>query len=162
VSTRFRYRHYWLFAFAMPFSRLRHAFATPSACLRDRSCKAFGLSNLCSDYPLNCGHGRRWYLASSAGLNAANGSSSPVLSDVARARDLPGLLLDITFPGRVRVQYPMARCGLNHQHNELNTSVDLTISDAAGHAMCVRKIGLILKHRVRPINMRWSTRCDHL
>ena len=50
------------FAFTMPFFRLRRVFATPSACLRDRSGKALGLSNLRSDSPLDSVDVGRSYL----------------------------------------------------------------------------------------------------
>lgn len=57
-----RFRWYWLFAFPLPFCRLRHVFGTPSDRLRDRSCKALGLSNLRSDSPLDFTYVGRSYL----------------------------------------------------------------------------------------------------
>jgi hypothetical protein len=47
------FRRHCLFAFALPFFRLRQVFAPPSDRLRDRSGNALGLSNLRSDSPLD-------------------------------------------------------------------------------------------------------------
>src|SRR5579864_475404 len=52
MRARSQVRQSDLFAFAMPCSRLRHAFVTPSAGLRGRSCKSLQMSYLLSDYPL--------------------------------------------------------------------------------------------------------------
>ena len=57
-----RFRRYWFFAFRLPSFRLRHVFATPSDRLRDRACKAPGLSNLRSDSPLDSSHVGSSYL----------------------------------------------------------------------------------------------------
>ena len=52
MRARSQLRRSDLFAFAMPCSGLRHAFVTPSAGLRGRSCKSLQMSYLLSDYPL--------------------------------------------------------------------------------------------------------------
>jgi hypothetical protein len=89
-----RFRRYWLFAFALPFFRLRYVFATPSDRLRDRSGKALGLSNLRSDSPLHSVHIGCSYLHF---IGASSGSGTLGLlsvSNVALANGVLGLLFD--------------------------------------------------------------------
>lgn len=150
MRTGCRYRWCWFSAFGAPFSRLRHVFAMSSDCLRGRCCKALGLINLCSDYPLDSGHCRRWHLDSVGGTNATSRSRSRALPNVVRAKDALELVVDIALAGRAPDQDPAGRHGLEHTGDQLKTNITLMVAHTTNHAVCLRKNGLTLKHAMRP------------
>ena len=107
------FRRYWFFAFPTPFFRLRLVFATPSDRLRNRSCKALGLSNLRSDSPLDSTHVEGSYLDP---VGASDGSSrfgSLGVSNVVRANSVVGLLFHTDSSGQAPFGIPWRSVVLN-------------------------------------------------
>lgn len=121
-----RFRRCWFFAFEMPFSRLRHAFAMPSDRLRGRSCKALGLSNLRSDSPLDCAHLGGSYLDPIGASNSSSTLGSSGVSNVVRANSVRGLLFH-TGSGEAPVS--VAHCCLERSDHQLKTNVTCSTSN---------------------------------
>ena len=117
------FRQYWFFAFPLPFFPLRYVFATPSDRLRDRSRKAFGLSNLRSDSPLDSVHVGRSYLDPIGASNGSGTLGSLSVSHVVVANGLLGLLFDTDSSAQALVLDGIVHSRPERWDNQLSTNV---------------------------------------
>ena len=135
------FQRHLLFAFALPFFRLRYVFATPSDRLRHRPGKALGISNLRSDSPLDFVDIGRSYLDP---IGASNGSSTlgslGVSYVVIRKMESCDCCSIPTHPRKHWFWIASCNCRPEHPErwdNQLSTNVGSTTSHNRDYPMCV-------------------------
>ena len=138
------FRRYWFLAFALPFFRLRHVFATPSDRLRDRSGKVPGLSNLRSDSPLDSAYVARSYLDSVGASHGSSRSGSLSVSYVVLAMGVLGLLFDTDASAQAPVQDRLVQCrperwDNRRSDNQTSTNVGPQLSHNRANPVCLPK-----------------------